>query len=80
MDRGMPGVGAFLACPVCESSNGRLVRAGIIGDDLGLSLVSTTLPFAVILAVTAMIHFGWGKPRSAVKNRRGGDGESPRGA
>jgi uncharacterized membrane protein len=80
MDRGMPGVGAFLACPVCESSNGRLVRAGIIGDDLGLVLVSTTLPFAVILAITAMIHFGLGKPRSAGKNRRGHDGSRACGA
>jgi arginine exporter protein ArgO len=71
MDLGMPGVGAILACPVCESSNGRLVRAGIIGDDLGLSLLSTTLPFVVILGITAAIHFGWGRPNSARKDRRG---------
>ena len=72
MDSGIPGVGLVLACPVCESSNGKLVRAGIIGEDLGLSLLSTTLPFLLILGVTAAIHFGWGRPRLAQKNRHAG--------
>jgi len=72
MNASIPGVGLVLACPVCESSNGRLVRAGIVGEDLGSSLVATTLPFLVILGVTAAIHFGWRMPRAARKNRRPG--------
>ena len=63
--------GDAAACPVCDSGTGRQVRAGILDGDLGLNLLATLLPFMVVLAVVAAIHFG--PPRSS-KPRRPGDG------
>ena len=45
-------------CPVCDSENGRQVRAGIAGGDVALGLLAAALPFAVVLAVAAVIHLG----------------------
>jgi hypothetical protein len=57
------------ACPLCGTDTGRQVRAGIFGDDFGRNLLLTVLPFAVLLGIVALIHFGlpWGRtaPRPA---------------
>ena len=47
------------ACPICNTGTGRQVRAGIFGDDFGRTLLAVALPFPVLLAVVAAIHFGW---------------------
>jgi hypothetical protein len=48
----------LLACPVCDSGTGQQVRAGIMDDSFGLSVLATALPFIVVLGITAFIHFG----------------------
>ncbi len=50
--------GDATACPVCDTGTGEQVRAGIMDGDLGLNLLATLLPFTVVLAVVAVIHFG----------------------
>ncbi|WP_435018213.1 hypothetical protein TA3x_000162 [Tundrisphaera sp. TA3] len=52
------------ACPLCVSETGRRVRAGIFDADFGYHLAATFLPFAVFLAIVALIHFGppWANP------------------
>ena len=47
------------ACPVCDRETGREVRAGIFDEHFGFNLAATVLPFGVLLALTAAIHFGW---------------------
>jgi hypothetical protein len=46
------------SCPVCDSDTGQQVRAAIVDRDIGLNIVATLIPFAVVLGVTALIHFG----------------------
>lgn len=46
------------ACPVCGTGTGEAVRAEIVGDQLGVSVLATALPFAVVLGVAAVIHSG----------------------
>lgn len=46
------------ACPVCDGETGRAVRTGIVGSDLGVSLLATVTPFVVVVGVVACIHFG----------------------
>ena len=46
------------ACPVCDTETGRDVRAGIFDGAFGRNVSLTLLPFPVLLAVVAMIHFG----------------------
>ena len=47
------------ACPVCDTETGKDVRAGIFDEDFGRNAVLTLLPFPVLLAAVAMIHFGF---------------------
>ena len=47
-----------LACTVCDTGTGEQVRAGLFDNDFGRTLVAVLLPFPVLLAVVAMIHFG----------------------
>ena len=47
-----------MACPLCDTGTGERVRAGIMDGNGGVGLVATLLPFAVVLGVTAVIHFG----------------------
>lgn len=47
------------ACPFCDTGIGRQVRAGIFDDDFGRTLFAVALPFPILLAVIAAIHFGW---------------------
>ena len=56
------------ACPVCDTGTGRQVRAGIFDGDFGRTLLAVALPFPILLAVVAAIHFGWPATR-----RTGGD-------
>ncbi len=46
------------ACPICNSDTGRQVRGGIGDADFAHNLLVTALPFAVFLAVAALLHFG----------------------
>jgi hypothetical protein len=53
------------ACPVCDTGTGRQVRAGIFDDNFGRTLLAVAVPFPILLAVVAAIHFGWpATPRS----------------
>lgn len=62
------GVGPVRACPFCASETGRRVRAEVFNADFGTNLLATLLPFAVLLGLTALIHFGpprvrgWSRP------------------
>lgn len=56
------------ACPICDTGTGRQVRAGIFDDNFGRTLLAVALPFPILLAVVAAIHFGWPATR-----RTGGD-------
>jgi hypothetical protein len=47
------------ACPVCDTGTGQQVRAGILDDSFGRTLLAVVLPFPLLLAVVAGIHFGW---------------------
>ena len=48
-----------LSCPVCDTETGKDVRAGIFDEEFGRNAVLTLLPFPVLLAIVAMIHFGF---------------------
>ena len=48
-----------IACPVCDTDTGQQVRAGILDENFGSTLVTVLLPFPILLGVVAMIHFGW---------------------
>jgi hypothetical protein len=59
-----------LACPLCDSETGQQVRAGIFDAQFGYNALVTGLPFPILLAIVALIHFGWpwskGAPHQAV--------------
>lgn len=46
------------ACPVCDSGTGEAVREGI-GQSIGIGLLATLTPIALLLGVVAMVHLGW---------------------
>jgi hypothetical protein len=50
---------AARACPVCDTGTGEQVRAGIFNENFAGTLVAVLLPFPILLACVAMIHFGW---------------------
>jgi hypothetical protein len=58
------------ACTVCDSENGRRLRAAIFDEHFGYNLFATLSPFPVFLAVVAALHFGF--PRW-MKDTTGGD-------
>ena len=45
------------ACTVCDGSTAKQVRAQIVDEDVARNLLATALPFPVLLAVVAAIHF-----------------------
>jgi hypothetical protein len=47
----------IFACPVCETATGRQVREGILNADFPLHFAGALLPFLVLTAVLAAIHF-----------------------
>ena len=51
-------VGTAGACPVCDTGTGREVRAELVDENLGVSVLATVAPFAVVLGVVAAVHFG----------------------
>lgn len=53
------------ACPVCQTENGRQVRAGIFNEDFGSNLLATLLPFPVVLGIAAALHFGFAPKQPA---------------
>ena len=46
------------ACPVCDGETGERVRAGIFDEHFARNLLAVVLPFPVVAAVAAVIHFG----------------------
>lgn len=46
------------ACTSCDTETGRLVRAGIFGDDFWSTLIAVASPFPLLLAAIACYHFG----------------------
>lgn len=50
-----------VACPLCDTGNGEQVRAGILNEDFGRTLLAVALPFPILLGLVAAIHFGWPK-------------------
>jgi hypothetical protein len=47
------------ACPVCHTETGKEVRAGIFNEDFRSNLLTTLLPFPIVLGITAALHFGF---------------------
>ena len=43
---------------MCDSETGQQVCAGIVDGGFAINLLATVLPFAVVLAVAAVIHLG----------------------
>ncbi|MGF1632923.1 MAG: hypothetical protein ACFCVE_03655 [Phycisphaerae bacterium] len=50
--------GVVRACPVCDGDTGQQVRAELVDENLGVSLLATVVPFGVVLGVVAAVHFG----------------------
>lgn len=46
------------ACPLCESSTGEQVRAGIFSAEFASHLIALLLPFPVLVGIVALIYFG----------------------
>jgi hypothetical protein len=46
------------ACPICHTETGKKVRAGIFNDEFASNAAMTLLPFPVLIAAVAFIHFG----------------------
>jgi hypothetical protein len=46
---------AGYACPVCLTSTGEQVRAGIFGADFARNLVLAVLPFAVVASLLGAV-------------------------
>ena len=49
---------AVLGCPVCDTGTGDQVRAGILDENFGRTLLAVLLPFPILLGVVAVIHVG----------------------
>jgi hypothetical protein len=47
-----------VACPLCESETGRLVRAGIAAE-FGWRFLAIFAPVPILVLVVALLHFGW---------------------
>lgn len=45
-------------CPVCNSGTGQQVRAQLLDQHLGISVLATVVPFLIVAIVVAAIHFG----------------------
>ena len=58
---------------MCDTGTGRQVRAGIFDDDFGQTLLAVALPFPVLLAVVAAIHFGGPATRRSGNNLPDGE-------
>ena len=72
----LAGAPTASACPYCDTSIGRQVRAGIFNSDFGYNLVVTLLPFPVLLAIIAVIYFGPSALISGGRPRGSGDDSS----
>jgi hypothetical protein len=56
---GVVVAGRALACPLCSTGTGELVRAAIFDGNFGATMLATVAPFPVLLAIVAALHFGW---------------------
>ena len=52
------GAGERVSVVGGTGKTGRAVRAGILGEDYGRTLVAVLLPFPILFGVVAAIHFG----------------------
>lgn len=59
------------ACAVCRTDRGKEVRAGIFNDQFGPNLAMTLLPFPVLIAAVALIHFGPPRGMDGLKRESG---------
>lgn len=55
------------ACPVCDTSTGVQVRAGIFGSDFCDNLAAVLLPFLVLSLIVGLIHRGLLRTRVPLK-------------
>ena len=62
--------GTALACPVCDTGTGQQVRSGIFDGNFARTLVTIVLPFPILLACVALIHFGWPAGRGSATAER----------
>ncbi|WP_439629110.1 hypothetical protein [Gemmata sp.] len=46
------------ACPLCDTATGERVRAATLSADFGANLLLVLLPFPVLAALVALVHFG----------------------
>ena len=61
-----------VACPICNTSAGDQVRAGILDENFGGTLVAVLLPFPILLGFVALIHFGWPSRRAGDRRNQSG--------
>jgi len=55
-----------LACPICDTATGQQVRSGIVDSHFAFNVVATLLPFPILIAIAAFIHFGGGGGRRSI--------------
>jgi hypothetical protein len=52
-----------VACPLCRSETAKAIRAGLIDENLPISLAATLAPFLLVLGIVGFVHFGGGRSR-----------------
>ena len=63
------GASGALGCPVCDTGAGDQVRAGILDENFGRTLLTVLLPFPILLGVVALIHFGGSRHAAGGRTR-----------
>lgn len=63
-----------LTCPVCDSENGKQVRAGVFNDQFGWNLLKVASPFPVLLGAVGLAYCLM--PGSRDEESGGADGAS----
>ena len=46
-----------LACTICDSTTGQQVQRSILDEQFSANLLAVSLPFVIVLAVIATLHF-----------------------
>ncbi len=47
-----------LACPLCDTASGKLVREGVFNRHFGVNLFLVLAPFPVCLLIGALLYYG----------------------
>jgi hypothetical protein len=59
------------ACPLCDSETASQVRAGLLDDQhVADSLLATIMPFLLLAAFVAAVHFGLPVPRKRSRAKK----------